>query len=153
MSTTAKQTHPWEFEHDDIGWNDRLPNINAAIGVAQLEKLEERLHSKRLLVKRYQKEFSDAHNIEIIKEAKGGRSNNWLVTLRFTQKDPIKAENERLKLLKGAHSKGLLLRPVWKPLNRAQMYAKCPSGDLNIAENEAHRLLNLPSSPQLLRAL
>lgn len=150
LSTTAKQPHPWEFVHDAVGWNDRLPNLNAALGVAQLEDLDRRLDAKRLVVQRYAEAFADLEGVELVGEPTDCRSNHWLVSLRFTAEDPLVAQAGRLQLLERAHSIGLLLRPIWTPLHQLPIYGACPSGSLAVAENQAPRLLNLPSSPQLM---
>jgi aminotransferase in exopolysaccharide biosynthesis len=150
LSTTAKQSHPWAFDHDAVGWNDRLPNLNAALGVAQLEDLDRRLEAKRLLSKRYEEALAHLESVELVPEPTNCRSNQWLVSLRFIADDPLIAQAERLKLLELAHSIGLLLRPIWTPLHQLPIYEACPAGSLAVAENQAPRLLNLPSSPQLL---
>ena len=149
LSTTAKQPHPWAFNHDAVGWNDRLPNLNAALGVAQLEDLDRRLASKRQLVKRYQDLFSDLDGVELVLEPDHCRSNFWLVCLRLTAADPSVVHTSQLQLLKYAHATGLFLRPIWTPLHQLPMYASCPAGCLDVADSEACRLINLPSSPQL----
>ncbi len=150
LSTTAKQPHPWAFDHDAVGWNDRLPNLNAALGVAQLEDLDRRIEAKRQLAQRYAEVFADLESVELVAEPRDCRSNQWLVSLRFTADDPLIAEAARLQLLERAHSVGLLLRPIWTPLHQLPMFEACPAGSLSEAENQAPRLLNLPSSPQLL---
>ena len=150
LSTTAKLPHPWEFEHDAVGWNDRLPNINAALGVAQLKDLDRRLEAKRRLAELYAKVLADVSGVELVPEPLGCRSNHWLVTLRFTAADPADAAAQRLQLLAQAHAAGLMLRPVWRLLHQLPMYADAPRGTLINAEDQASRLLNLPSSPQLL---
>ncbi len=150
LSTTAKQPHPWAFDHDAVGWNDRLPNLNAALGVAQLEDLDRRLDAKRLLATRYEEVFADLEGVELVAEPTGCRSNHWMVSLRFTADDPLIAQAERLQLLERAHAVGLFLRPIWTPLHQLPMYEACPAGSLAVAENQAPRLLNLPSSPQLM---
>lgn len=150
LSTTAKVPHPWDFVHDAVAWNDRLPNINAALGVAQLEDLEKRLIAKSQLSKLYEDTFSGLEGVEFFKEPPGCRSNQWLMTLRFTDNSPTLANAKRLALLHEAHSVGILLRPVWRPLHQLAMYENCPRGDLAMAEDQSQRLLNLPSSPQLL---
>jgi perosamine synthetase len=150
LSTTAKRPHPWSFVHDSLAWNDRLPNINAALGVAQLEHLAPRLEAKRLLFKRYEDAFADLENVELLPEPPACCSNYWLVSLRFTAEDPCTAHSARFELLERAHSVGLLLRPIWTPLHQLPIYEACPSGPLDVAENQAPRVLNLPSSPQLL---
>lgn len=150
LSTTAKEPHPWAFDHDAVGWNDRLPNLNAALGVAQLEDLDRRLEAKCQLAQRYLEVFADLEGVELVPEPTDCRSNHWLVSLRFTADDLLIAQAARLQLLERAHSIGLLLRPIWTPLHQLPMYERCPAGLLSVAENQAPRLLNLPSSPQLL---
>ncbi len=152
LSTTAKQPHPWAFEHDAVGWNDRLPNLNAALGLAQLEDLDRRLEAKRQLAQRYAEAFADLEGVELVPEPTDCRSNHWLVSLRFTAEDPLIAQAERLQLLERAHAFGLLLRPIWRPLHQLPMYQASSAGSLDVAENQAPRLLNLPSSPQLLES-
>ena len=150
LSTTAKLPHPWAFEHDAVGWNDRLPNLNAALGVAQLEDLPRRLNAKRQLAQRYGQAFAGLESVELLAEPQGCRSNHWLVTLRFLAEDPAAAEAQRLQVLEAAHAERLLLRPVWRLLHQLPMYAEAPRGALAVAEAQACRLLNLPSSPQLI---
>ena len=151
LSTTAKLPHPWAFDHDAVGWNDRLPNLNAALGVAQLEDLERRLQAKRMLAERYGAALIGLEGVELVAEPAGCRSNHWLVSLRFTAADPLEAERQRLQLLEATHAVGLLLRPVWTLLHHLPMYAASPHGELPVAEDQAPRLVNLPSSPQLLQ--
>ena len=151
LSTTAKQPHPWAFDHDSIGWNDRMPNLNAALGVAQLEDLDRRLEAKCLLAKLYKDSFADLEGVELVMEPSGCRSNHWLVSLRFTAHDAQAAQAARLQLLEHAHAVGLLLRPIWTPLHQLPMYEGSAAGPLSVAEDQAMRLLNLPSSPQLLQ--
>jgi len=150
LSTTAKLSHPWAFDHDAVAWNDRMPNLNAALGVAQLEDLDRRLAFKRQLAEKYAGALADLIGVELLLEPVNCCSNHWLSTLRFTADDPSEADQQRLQLLEMAHSVGLLLRPVWKLLNQLPMYVTAPHGVLSIAEDQALRLLNLPSSPQLL---
>tara|TARA_Y100001968_G_scaffold328960_1_gene377207 strand:+ start:90 stop:1319 length:1230 start_codon:yes stop_codon:yes gene_type:complete len=150
LSTTAKSNHPWDYHHDSVAWNDRLPNINAALGVAQLETLHEIIINKRQLVKNYIEVFKELKNIELIQEPKDCKSNYWLATLRFLSKDSSEANLEREKVLKAAHSKGLLIRPAWQLLNTLPMYKTAPTGSLTVAYDQSSRLLNLPSSCRLL---
>ncbi len=151
LSTTAKIDHPWEFDHDQIGWNDRLPNINAALGVAQLEKIEEILYRKRKLANIYKELFYEFNDLHILDEPTNTKSNFWLNTLRFNFDDLKKVEVIRNTLLEESHKSGLMLRPLWKPLHKLKPYLKCPKGNLNISEREYLRIINLPSSPQLIR--
>ena len=89
--------------------------------------------------------------VELVTEPDGCRSNNWLVSLRLTAPDPAVAEDQRKLLLNRAHASGLLLRPIWTPLHQLPIYQECSKGSLPVAESQAPRLLNLPSSPQLLQ--
>ena len=134
-----------------MGWNDRLPNLNAALGVAQLENIERRLEAKSKLFQKYKKAFARIEGIELVAEPTGCQSNHWLISLRFTAEDQSIAEAQRLKLLDAAHAEGVLVRPVWTPLNKLPMYLHSPTGTLTEAEDQAPRLINLPSSPQLLK--
>ena len=151
LSTTAKLPHPWAFEHDEVAWNDRMPNLNAALGVAQLEDIGRRVEAKRQLAERYAQAFAGIEGVELVAQPPGCKSNNWLVTLRFMAADPAEAQTQRNQLLELAHADGIWLRPVWQPLHQLPMYAEAPRGQLAVVEDQACRLLNLPSSPQLLK--
>ena len=151
LSTTAKAPHPWDFDHDAVGWNDRLPNLNAALGVAQLEDLPRRLNAKRTLADHYNTAFDELPGVELVAEPPDCRSNHWLVSMRFLAEDPTEAEAQRLQVLEAAHAVGLLLRPVWKLLSQLPMYSQEPRGALVTATDQAARLMNLPSSPQLVQ--
>ncbi len=150
LSTTAKINHPWNFDHDEIGWNDRLPNINAALGASQMEVLEEKLASKRKLYEKYLYIFRDMQGLEVIKESINCLSNHWLISIVLKEKDRDKLKETRDLILSLAHEKDILLRPSWNLLNNLKMYINCPSGDLEVAQDQAFRIINLPSSPQLL---
>ena len=90
LSTTAKVPSPWDFYHDAVGWNDRLPNLNAALGVAQLEHLKRRLELKRQLAKQYGSAITGMEGVELVAEPSYCRSNHWLVSLRFTAPDRLR---------------------------------------------------------------
>ncbi len=150
LSTTAKVTHPWDFFHDQIGWNDRLPNINAAIGCSQIEQLNSKLKSKRILHSRFEEYFKDIKEVEIMPEPNNCESNYWLITLRLTGDE---VEELRKNILLKAHESKIFLRPSWTLLNQLPMYKSAYSGDLSQAENQSKRLINLPSSPQLMKNL
>ena len=148
ISTTAKIKHPWDFYHDQIGWNDRMPNLNAALGVAQMEILETLVEKKRRLHKCYKKNFQDIEIAEIIGESKNSKSNYWLVTLRLKGKLD---DNLKSNILQQAHDLKILLRPSWRLLSELPMYANSPFGDLSESFNQSKRLINLPSSPKLIK--
>lgn len=151
LSTTAKIKHPWAFIHDEIGWNDRLPNINSALGVSQMEVLKERLFLKKKLFNKYSKVLSKVDGLEIMNKPVNCESNHWLVSIRLTGNHK-KEEFKKLRdlILYIAHKKNLFLRPSWDLLNSLEIYNRFPSGDLKNAEDQSFRIINLPSSPQLL---
>ncbi|KZR61084.1 LegC family aminotransferase [Prochlorococcus sp. MIT 1306] len=151
ISTTAKVPHSWEFFHDQIGWNDRMPNINAALGVAQLENLKELIKVKYNLANKYRKSFSNIKNIQFIESTRHGKSNNWLISVRFTDTNREEACRQKVNLLEVSHQKGILLRPAWQPLHKLPMYKNVPKGELFVTEDQSDRLICLPSSPQILR--
>ena len=148
LSTTAKIDHPWGFYHDQIAWNDRLPNINAALGASQIEKLNQKLEKKRILHNRFLKSFQDLEKIEIIEETKNSFSNYWLITMRLNVENP---ELLREEILRNSYASNIFLRPSWTLINELPMYKKASCGDLSEAQNQSKRLINLPSSPQLIK--
>ena len=150
LSTTAKVNHPWNFFHDQIGWNDRLPNINAAVGCSQMEELNSKLESKRLLHSKFKQYFKDIKEVEIMSEPSNSESNYWLITLRL-KGDQV--EELRENIISKAHNTKIFLRPSWTLLNQLPMYENASSGNLKQAENQSKRLINLPSSPQLMKNL
>ncbi len=147
LSSTAKLDHPWEFYHDYIAWNDRLPNVNAAIGCAEMEKINSKLRAKRILHSKFKKNFEDLKSVEIISESSNCESNYWLITLRLTGEN---VEAKRDDILNNAHKLKILLRPSWILLNELPMYKHSFCGDISEAKNQSKRLINLPSSPHLL---
>ena len=150
LSTTAKIPHQWEYFHDQIAWNDRMPNINAALGCAQLENIKDILETKERIYYRYMQILSQFDFIEVLKSPDQSVSNNWLVTLRILVEDDNEAISTRNKLLTLAHEKNILLRPIWKSLHNLPMYLNSPRGDMTEAEFQEKRLINLPSSTKLI---
>ena len=147
LSTTAKLDHPWEFLHDQIAWNDRLPNINAALGVSQIEKIKNKVSLKRYLHNKYKECFKELNQVEILNEDINCESNYWLNTMRIAGEG---AESLRNQILTNAHKSKIFLRPSWKLLNKLTMYKNSQRGDLSEAYYQSKRLINLPSSPQLI---
>lgn len=152
LSTTAKEKHKWEFIHDDIGWNDRMPNINAALGVAQLEVIKNKIHKKTKLFERYKHSFSKVDDVEILIDNSKNINNYWLINLRFLDHRSINAEARKNDLLLRSHLNRILIRPVWKLLHHLKMYKNTPKGNLKIAEDQASRIISLPSSPKLIKS-
>ena len=151
LSTTAKVSHPWEFDHDEIGWNDRMPNLNAALGYSQLEVLEERLLKKKVLLEKYKSTLNPINQVLFVSPRNDTISNNWLITIILNLEDKSKIKKERDKLLNHSHKRNILLRPLWKPLHKLEIYKQSPRGSLLNSERFEYSLINLPSSPQLLK--
>ena len=148
LTTTAKQPHRWEFFHDLIAWNYRLPNLNAALGVAQLEQLPDFLRRKRLLAGQYEEVFRDIDGIEFAREPKNCQSNYWLNAIRLEEP----SFEMRDRLLTVANDTGYQCRPTWKLLHKLPMYADCPRAPLPVAEQLEASLINVPSSAKLIYA-
>ncbi|MCM3143721.1 LegC family aminotransferase [Brevibacillus sp. MER 51] len=145
LTTTAKQPHAWEFVHDQVGYNYRMPNINAALGCAQLEQLPAFLAQKRALAHVYQDRFSDVEGVSFITEPNYCTSNYWLNTLR------LKPEWSHLRddILRLTNEHGLMTRPVWRLLSSLPMYEQAPRMDLTVALNLESSIVNIPSSSNL----
>lgn len=142
LTTTAKQAHAWAFMHDEVAYNYRMPNLNAALGCAQLEQLPGFLASKRALAQAYIEAFDGMDGVRILPSPPGTDSNYWLVTLMADRADPAWIEGT----LAALHAAGLLCRPVWQPLHQLPMYRDNPRADLSSTESFAQRIINLPSS-------
>ena len=142
LSTTAKINHRWEYIHNEVGYNFRMPNLNAALGSAQIENLNKFLRSKKKLFLRYCKEFSKVHEVRLIKNPEFSKSNNWLNTI-FIKNSSIKKRN---KILSWAQKNQIFLRPVWKPLHQLKHFRSMPKMNLENAEKIYISCINLPSS-------
>ena len=150
ISTTAKVPHPWDFFHDQVGWNDRMPNINAALGCAQLENINYIIDTKKKIYNKYANILSKFDFVELITIPKASLSNNWLVSLRIKVADDNDAIFIRNKLLKIAHERKIFLRPIWKSLHKLPMYINSQKGDLSESDFQEKRIINLPSSTKLI---
>jgi aminotransferase in exopolysaccharide biosynthesis len=142
ITTTAKLPHRWNFVHDEVGYNYRLPNLNAALGCAQLEQLPGFLADKRRLFGRYQAAFANTRGVRLVAEPAGCSSNYWLQTLLLDESQA----NQRDAVLAATNDAGLMTRPVWTLMNRLPMYASAPKSPLPVAESLARRVINIPSS-------
>ncbi len=142
LTTTAKIPHPYEYVHDEIGYNYRMPNLNAALLVAQLEQLDKFLESKRELACEYEEFFSDT-DIKFIKEPKDSQSNYWL------QAVILKDENQRNDFLKFTNSNGVMTRPIWRLMNELEMFKDCQSSTLENSKYLEQRVVNIPSSVRI----
>jgi perosamine synthetase len=147
ITTTARVPHKWSFVHDEIGFNYRLPNLNAALGCAQLERLDDMLARKRQLATRYAAAFEKVSGVEFFREPADTVSNYWLNAILL--KDGS-IENRDL-VLSALNDARYVARPVWTLMHRLPMYAGCPRMNLTCAEAVDERIVNLPSSARLGR--
>jgi dTDP-4-amino-4,6-dideoxygalactose transaminase len=145
LTTTAKVPHRWNYHHDMIGYNYRMPNLNAALGCAQLEQLEILLKDKRQLAADYQR-FFERQGFECVSEPSDCRSNYWLNAVLLDN------EQERDEFLSCTNECGVLTRPLWSLMNRLPMFRHCQSAELPVAESLEKRLVALPSSPRTIDA-
>lgn len=143
LTTTGKRPHRWAYEHDTVAFNYRLPNINAALGCAQLEQLDQFLAQKRRLAERYAEAFAGVDGIRFVTEPPFARSNYWLNAVLLDN------ARDRDDLLEAANDNGLTTRPVWTLMSALPMYRACPRMDLTVAQIIERRLINLPSSALL----
>lgn len=142
ISTTAKVPHRYEFIHDEVGYNYRLPNINAALGCAQMETLNFQLESKRKIANSYQNFFSFT-DIKYVTEIKGGYSNYWLNSIL------LKDHKNRDLLLNQLNDSGIMSRPIWTLVCKLKMFRECQRGNLENSFWLEERIINLPSSSLL----
>lgn len=142
ITTTAKVPHPYEYVHDQIGYNYRMPNLNAALLVAQMEQLDGFLASKRELAQEYKKFFAQ-QQIQWLEEPVNCQSNYWLQALVFDN------TTERDEFLKISNEQGVMTRPIWRLMNELEMFKHCLKGDLSTAKWLEQRVVNIPSSVRL----
>lgn len=138
LTTTAKKAHRWAFEHDSVAWNYRLPNLNAALGCAQLERLEDFLAAKRALAGRYKALLAPTAMV-FQDEPAGTAANFWLCAARLPD------AHSRDAFLTASNDAGVMTRPAWNLLHTLPMYAACPRGELPVAAALAATVVNLPS--------
>ena len=142
LTTTAKVASPHEYIHDMVGYNYRLPNLNAAIGCAQLEKIQSFLDDKRELAMRY-KSFFENKSISFIEEEKGSKANYWLNAVLLADK------TERDNFLDITNKAGVMTRPIWQLMNKLDMYKSCQTEILTNSYWLEERIVNIPSSVRL----
>lgn len=141
ITTQAKVPHRWEFVHDHIGYNYRMPNINAALGCAQLEQIDRFLERKRTTAQAYIDYFADeTHGIKFMKEPKDTKSNYWLNAILMPNKE------DQLKFLEYTNDNGVMTRPVWELMNRLEMFKDAQNDGLENSQWLAERIVNIPSS-------
>lgn len=143
LTTQAKVPHRWEFVHDHIGYNYRMPNINAALGCAQLEEIDHILANKRETAEKYKQFFSDKENIQFFTEPEGSKSNYWLNAVLLNDKEA------QLKFLEYTNDHAVMTRPVWELMNRLPMFKDCETDGLQNTVWFADRVVNIPSSVRI----
>ena len=146
LTTTAKIKHKWEYIHDDIGYNFRMPNLNAALGLAQLAKIHTFLKAKKILFKKYFNVFNKIKSISLYKEPKNANSNYWLQTLILNKNNT----NLKNKILKESHKKLIYIRPIWRLISELKPYKKNQKMNLSGAKEIYNKIINLPSSQSLI---
>jgi len=140
LTTTAKVPHPFEYVHDEIGYNYRMPNLNASLLVAQLEQLDRFLTSKRALAIKYEEFFTHIEDIKFIKEPSDSKSNYWLQAVK------LKDLEMRNQFLEYTNKNGIMSRPIWKLMNELEMFKNAQCGDLSNAKYLEQRVINISSS-------
>ena len=143
ITTQAKIPHRWEFRHDHIGYNYRMPNINAALGCAQLENIDKYVESKRQTAAAYKEFFKNVPDVEFFSEPADCRSNYWLNAIILKDKDM------QQEFLQFSNDNGVMTRPIWELMNRLPMFEKCENDGLENTIYFADRVVNIPSSVKL----
>lgn len=146
LTTTAKVGHKWEFIHDVVGYNYRLPNLNAALGCAQLQRLPDFVRRKRRLAEIYQDVLKDFDFVEVFREPEGSQSNYWLNALILREE----LGDARDACIAALHERGIIARPVWRLMHELPPYAASPKMPMHVTPDIQRRLINIPSSPQLV---
>lgn len=143
ITTQAKVSHRWDFVHDQVGYNFRMPNINAALGCAQLENLDKFIENKRELALEYENIFTNLEQIQFFKEPADSKSNYWLQAIILPDK------NSQIAFLEFTNDNGIMTRPIWELMNRLPMFKNCQSDGLKNTIWFADRVVNIPSSVRL----
>ena len=149
LSQICKISHPWNYDYDDLGYNYKMPSLNAALGYAQLQRINYFLKEKRKLFNLYLKIFSNNKYAKLIKENIDTKSNYWLITILLNE-DLKKNKEQIIKLL---HGKKIMVRPAWKLLNKISYLKKFPRMNLSNSVNLFERIINLPSSSNVFMKL
>lgn len=147
LTTTAKVSHKWEFNHDQVAFNYRLPNINAALGCAQLEQLPDFIKAKRALAASYQQAFKSVEGIQFVDEPEGASSNYWLNSLILDKGREEELEN----ILELTNAGQMMTRPAWNLMPDLTMFQDFPKSDCSVAHSVRQRLINIPSSVSLFK--
>ena len=139
ITTTAKVPHPYEFVHDEIGYNYRMPNLNAALGCAQMERLDEFLMIKAQLANQWDA-FFDQNDVRLVRAIDGNKTNHWLNALVLDSKE------DRDEFLKATNDNGIMTRPIWTLMSKLSMFKDCQNDGLKNSLWLEDRVVNIPSS-------
>ncbi len=145
VATTAKKPHPWEYDHDAVGYNYRMPNLNAALGMGQLENLDMLVTAKRTLAARYAKAFAGVNGLRFFEEPPNQTSNYWLNGIVLDEEHSSARED----IIVALNDAGYGVRPLWRPMNELPMYVAAPQMDLSVATDARARIINIPSGSGL----
>jgi len=142
LALQAKQKSNWEYIYNEIGYNYKLPSINAALGLSQLKRINKLINSKRNLFKKYLNSFRDTKEVRLLKEPKNCKSNYWLNTIILDKKYLL----HQRQIIKLCHKNNIFVRPVWKPLHQLNHFKNFPKMKLSLTNLMAKSVINLPSS-------
>ena len=142
IALQAKQKSNWEYIYNEIGYNYKLPSINAALGLSQLKRINKLINAKRNLFKKYLNSFRDIKKIRVLQEPKNCKSNYWLNTIILDKK----FLPQQRQIIKLCHKNNIFVRPVWKPLHQLNHFKNFPKMKLNLTNLMAKSVINLPSS-------
>ena len=146
LSQNAKISHKWKYEYNDLGYNIKMPNLNAALGFAQITRLKRYINNKKKLFKIYEKIFLNNELFDLLKPPKNFSWNYWLISI-LLKTENVKLRNKVIKIL----NKNLInVRPIWQLNHKISIYKNCPRMNLSNAEKLEKRIISLPSSPHLL---
>ncbi|WP_281356124.1 DegT/DnrJ/EryC1/StrS family aminotransferase [Sphingomonas lacunae] len=148
LTTTARVLDRWNFIHDEVGYNYRMPNINAALGCAQIERLDDFVSRKRRLADKYRIGFAQVSGVRFLSEPDGTASNYWLNAIVLENG----SSEDMVAVLACLNDAGYSARPIWTLMNRLPMFVSNPRADLSVSERMADSVINLPSSPGLADA-
>jgi dTDP-4-amino-4,6-dideoxygalactose transaminase len=141
ISTTAKLPHRWAYIHDQVGYNYRMPNINAALGCAQLEQIDFFISEKKRLFVAYKNALKNIPELYLLEDSKECKSNHWLQALMLKE-EVAYLRDDLLDLL---NSQGISSRPIWTLMHKLEPFKNCPRMDLKISESIEGRCINIPS--------
>lgn len=146
ITKTSRIISKWDFVHDEVGFNYRMPNLNAALGLGQIEGIGEKIKKKRALFLKYREAIKDIDGVRMLEEPRTSKSNYWLQALVLENSTPANLES----ILNLFNDRGLSARPIWRLLPLQSPYKNCPSDNISQALRISETIINIPSSPSLV---